>query len=147
MAKILSVDLQSVPKYINVGDDISDLTVITTIEFHPLDLKLEMEYCLHLFVYDIHGEVDPPLVLPNWDESDVISLAMDREDEFLGMASQKLVATKKDVEVSIPIALKLGDRTANASHFTKKLEVFATIAPAVGRASKWAEPFESRLIH
>lgn len=31
MAKILSVDLQSVPEFINVGDDINDLTVLVNI--------------------------------------------------------------------------------------------------------------------
>ena len=67
MAKILSVDLLKIPKFIHVGDDVNDLTVVTKIRFHPLDIKLEMEYCLHVFIYDIHGEVDAPLVIPNWD--------------------------------------------------------------------------------
>ncbi len=41
--------------------------------------------------------------------------------------------------------LKLGKLSQMSSHYAKKLEVFATMAPAVGRASKWSSPFESRI--
>jgi len=51
-----------------------------------LDNKLEMEYCLHIFVYNNHGELDAPLVIPNWGESDVLTIALDRKDDFLGRA-------------------------------------------------------------
>lgn len=147
MAKIQSVELLSIPEEIHIGDNISDISVITSVEFHPIDIKLNMEYCLHLFVYDIHGEVDPPIMLPNWDESQVISFTLDRRDEFLGMASKKVFAETPTAKFTIPMALKLGDHRSNRGSFSKKLEVFATIAPAVGRASMWSEPFESMLLY
>jgi hypothetical protein len=145
MAKIVSVSLKSVPEVIVVNDNDNDFTVITEVEFHDLDIHLKMEYCLHLFVYDVHGEVDAPLVLPNWDESKVISISLDRKDDYLGFASQKISATKKMQVITIPMRLKLGKMSHHSSHFSKKLEVFATIAPAIGRASKWSNPFESRI--
>ena len=46
MAKIISVSLLSIPEVINVGDDISDITVRTEIGFHPMDLTMKMEYLL-----------------------------------------------------------------------------------------------------
>ena len=146
MAKINSVNLLSIPETINVGDDDSDMTVVTEIEFHNLDIKMEMEYCLHVFLYDVHGAIDAPLVLPNWDESRVISIASDRKDDFLGSASKIITASDKIVTVEIPLTLKLGNFYNNKAYHSRKLEVFATIAPAVGRASKWSEPFESFIV-
>ena len=83
MAKIISVELQKIPKYINVGDDVNDITVCTKIQFHEFDIKFEMPYCLHVFVYDIHGDVDAPVMLPNWDESILMPVTTDRKDDFL----------------------------------------------------------------
>lgn len=145
MAKIISVSLLSIPEVIVVNDNDNDFTVVVEIEFHDLDIKLDMEYYLHLFVYDIHGDIDAPLVLPNWDESKVLSITLDRKDEYLGFAKKKLYATKNKETVTLPMRLKLGKLSHRSSHYSKKLEVFATIAPAIGRASKWSAPFESKL--
>ena len=80
MAKILSVSLLSIPDVIVVNDNLNDFTVVTEIEFHDLDIQFNMEYCLHLFVYDIHGDADAPLIIPNWDESKVFPIIIDRKD-------------------------------------------------------------------
>ena len=145
MAKILSVRLLSIPEVIVVNDNENDFTVVVEVEFHNLDIQLHMEYCLHLFLYDVRGLVDAPLVLPNWDESKVLSISEGRKDEYLGSATKKLIAQEKKVTLTIPMRLKLGKLSHRSSHYSKKLEVFATIAPAVGRASKWSKPFESRI--
>tara|TARA_R110001592_G_scaffold81738_4_gene242516 strand:+ start:3443 stop:3886 length:444 start_codon:yes stop_codon:yes gene_type:complete len=145
MSKILSASILSVPEVIIVNDNINDLTVVVEIEFHDLDLTLKMEYYLHVFVYDIHGEVDAPLILPNWDESKLVPISLDRKDEYLGVSSQKVLAINKRETIQLPMQLKLGKLTKLSSHFTKKLEVFATMTPAIGQASKWSEPFESRI--
>lgn len=147
MAKILLVDLQSVPEVINVSDNVNDLTVETTIQFHQLDIDQKMEYCLHLFVYDIHGTVDVPVVLANWDESSVISVSKDRNDDFLGKAVVMLKADKPEVIIKTPLSLHLGKLNRERSYFTRKLEVFATVAPVVGRASKWSRPFETQIAY
>ncbi len=146
MAKINEVRLLSIPETINVGDDINDLTVISEIEFHVLDIQLQMEYCLHIFLYDVHGKIDAPLVMPNWNESRVISITSDREDDFLGSSSKIITALSKNVTIEIPLTLKLGNFYKNKAYHSRKLEVFATIAPAIGRASKWSEPFESLIL-
>ncbi|WP_027395092.1 hypothetical protein [Aquimarina latercula] len=147
MAKIKSVELKSIPETINVGDNVNDITVLTTIEFHPLDIKLEMEYCLHIFVYDILGEVDAPMILPNWDESKVVSISLDRKDIFLGEETCILTAEQKETTITTPMALTLGKLDNGSSYHTRKLEVFATVAPAIGRASKWSAPFKTQIIH
>lgn len=145
MAKILLVQLQQVPEYINAGDDINDIIVLIKIRFHPLDLQLNMPYCLHIFVYDIHGDVDAPLVLPNWDESNVLPLALDRKDDFLGKEVVMLTATKEETTVERAMALKLGDFNRTMSPTSRKLEVFVSMAPVIGRASKYSEPFTSKI--
>ena len=145
MAKILSVSLLSIPEVIVVNDNHNDFTVVVEVEFHNLDIQLKMEYCLHLFLYDVHGVVDAPLVLPNWDESKVLSISVERQDEYLGSATKKILVTKKNENLTIPMRLKLGKLSQRSSHYSKKLEVFATIAPAIGRASKWSLPFEARI--
>lgn len=146
MAKILSVDMESVPEFINVGDDINDLTVLVNIEFHPLDILMKMEYQLCVFIYDIHGEVDVPVIIGNWDDSYILGVAQSSKDDFLGKKIVLITANEKgNSEIKIPIALKLGNLTKKSSSHSRKLEVFATMIPAVGRVSKWSEPFESHL--
>lgn len=145
MAKILLVNLQSVPDAINVSDNANDITVETTIQFHHLDIKQEMEYCLHLFVYDINGDVDAPIVLPNWDESVLLSITSTRKDDFLGKAVIMLKADQPEVTIKTPMALHLGKLLKGRTYFTRKLEVFATVAPVIGRASKWSQPFETSI--
>ncbi len=147
MAKILNVELLSVPKTINVGEDISNITVVTKLQFHPLDIKLEMSYCLHLFVYDIHGDVDPPLVLPNWDESQVLSVVTDRKDDFLGQETVMLTASESETIVKTPMVLHLGRFNRKMSYTSRKIKVFATIAPVVGRASKFSELITIKLFY
>ena len=147
MAKIISVELLKIPKTINVGDDVNDITVITKVQFHPLDIKLEMPYCLHLFVYDIHGDVDVPLVLPNWDESKVIAVCLDRKDDFLGQETVMLSAIEEETTIETPMALHLGRFNRQMSYISRKIEVFATIAPVVGRASKYSEPFNTNITY
>jgi hypothetical protein len=147
MAKIKYVSLLSIPEIINVGDDISDITVVTKIEFHPLDIKMEMDYLLYVFVYDIHGNVDTPVIIENWDESNVFGVSESWKDDFLGKKVVEInCKEERNVEINTPIALHLGKLTKNSSHHSKKLEVFASLIPAVGRASKWSKPFESDII-
>ena len=147
MAKILSLELLSIPEVINVSDNVNDITVVTTIQFHEQDIKQKMEYCLHLFVYDIHGNVDIPLILPNWDESSIVSISMDRKDDFLGEAKVMITATENKTIIKTPMALHLGRLNKDMTYFTRKLEVFATAAPIIGRVSKWSKPFEAQITY
>jgi len=148
MAKIIAIQLESIPETINVGDDITDIIINTQIEFHKLDISIQMEYMLYLFVYDVHGNIDVPVIIGNWDESEVMGVSQfqDRKDHLLGQAMLKLKAKKIHVKNQTPIALELGKLKAGASYSSRKLEVFATLIPANGRASKWSEPFEVDLI-
>ena len=145
MAKILSVSLLSIPEVIVVNDNLNDFTFVTEIEFHDLDIQFNMEYCLHLFVYDILGDADAPLIIPNWDESKVFPISIDRKDEYLGFQVKNIIALEKTQTIKTLMRLQLGKLGETTSHFSKKLEVFASMAPAIGRASKWSNPFESRI--
>lgn len=149
MAKIISVELLKIPEQINVGDDSTDITVVTTIDFHELDIKGKTEYCLHLFVYDVHGKIDPPLIMSNWDESYVISIetSLDRRDDYLGKASSMFKAGKHQIVIKTPMVLKLGSIDKRGAYFTRQFEVFATATPAVGHISKWSKPYETTVIY
>lgn len=146
MAKILSVDLLHVPEFIDVSDNETDITVITKIVFHELDLQLKMPYCIHLFVYDNIGSLDLPLIMANWDESNVIPITLDRSDDFLGKEVVHVMANEKELTIETPMALKLGKLMDGGSYDHKKLEVFVTAAPAIGRVTKWSEPFITKLL-
>ncbi len=146
MAKIESVSLQHIPETINVGDNISDITIMTKIEFHPLDLSLKMEYLLYLFVYDIHGNPDVPIIIGNWDESVFSGMRLDGIDDLLGKKIIPLTATNTSCTIETPMELKLGDLNKSQSYYKRKLEVFASLIPAIGRSSKWSEPFETNLV-
>lgn len=147
MAKIRTVHIQSLPNFINVGKQIDDITIHTEIEFHPLDVQLSMPYCLHLFVYDIHGESDVPIIVPNWDESTVLGVSLDRKDDYLGQKTVLVTAANEECILDTPMALKLGDFNREKSYTSRKIEVFATLAPVVGRVSKWSEPVFSRIVY
>ncbi|RMA58591.1 hypothetical protein [Ulvibacter antarcticus] len=146
MAKIESVTLESIPKEIHVNDKFSDITVLTVIKFHPLDLKFEMEYCLNLFVYDIHGQIDIPIIIANWDESHIQRISHDRKDDFMGKTTVIVKADETQKEVRASLALRLGNQTKSSSSYSRKLDVFATLIPAIERASKWSAPFESKIV-
>ncbi|MBJ7882111.1 hypothetical protein [Gelidibacter salicanalis] len=146
MAKIISVRFLEVPEKINVGDNDTDVTVVTTIEFHELDILGKIEYCLHLFVYDVHGNIDPLLIVSNWDESSIVSIetSLDRRDDYLGKASVIFKADKELLTIKTPMALKLGSIDSRSTYYTRRLEVFATATPAFGRISKWSEPYDTQ---
>lgn len=146
MAKIKSVELESIPEIINVGDDITDIIVNTSIEFHKLDISLKMEYELLLFVYDINGKIDIPVIIGNWDETQVYGVSNDRNDHLLGQINLLVIAENDKLEVNTPIALKLGNLEKGDSYTSREIEVFATLIPAIGRASKWSKPFESSIV-
>ena len=108
-----------------------------------------MEYCVHLLVYDVHGDVDTPFVLPNWDESQVIPISMSSKDEFLGEDTVFVRANEENKTVTIrtKLALKLGKVNTMINHTTRKLEAFATMAPAIGRSSRWSKPIVAQIMY
>lgn len=146
MAKIKSVLLGAIPEIINVGDEVTDIIVHTKIEFHPLDISLQMEYQLFLFVYDINGEIDIPVIIGNWNETQVYGVSNDRNDHLLGKVNILITAENNQLDFETPIALKLGNLEEGDSYFSRKLEVFATLIPAIGRASAWSDSFEANLV-
>tara|TARA_R110001583_G_scaffold43034_2_gene136809 strand:- start:319 stop:762 length:444 start_codon:yes stop_codon:yes gene_type:complete len=146
MAKIKSVLLEAIPETIIVGDDVTDIVVHTTIEFHAIDISLQMEYHLFLLVYDINGKMDIPVIISNWDEFHIYGVSEDRKDRLLGEVVIPITCGKELEEITTPIALKLGKLTKGDSYFSRKLEVFATLIPAIGSASKWSDPFEANLV-
>lgn len=149
MAKIESVKLQDIPDEIIIGDDINDINVEVTIKFHPLDISLNMEYLLHLYVYDIKGTLDVPVIIANWDDTKVFTINQEgRNDDFLGTKSISIKAKEEELTtINVAMALKLGSLKANhRTYLKRKLEVYATIIPAIGTASKWSLPFETKVI-
>ena len=148
MAKISSVRFKSIPEIINVGDDINDISILIDIEFHALDISNKMEYLLHLFVYDVHGDIDIPVIISNWDDSTVLGVSQDgRNDDFLGKETVFVKANSSKKSLELPMALRLGQLAYYNSPVSRKFEVFATLIPAVSRVSKWSEPIEAQLLH
>ena len=103
MAKIISVTLGVIPEEIILNDLTSDIEVQTKIEFHDLDIQFDMEYCLQLFVYDVRGTLDTPVIISNWDESQVISVSKDRNDHFLGKSVGRSSKWSKPFESRIVV--------------------------------------------
>ena len=145
MAKIKAVNLINVPESIIVNDDFNDVTVKTSIEFHEIDVKLQMEYYLYVFIYDIHGRMDVPVLVSNWDESTIYSLTEDRKDDFLGKVKTKVIASSLKADVVSEIKLKLGVLKSHSSYYTKKLETFAVLVPAITTVGKWSKPYSAKL--
>ncbi|SHJ11586.1 hypothetical protein [Aquimarina spongiae] len=151
MAKIKQVTIDRIPEYVEVDDQkVNNIIVNTEIEFHPLDVIGNMEYILHLFVFDIHGTKDVPVLLSNWDDSKMLRIECDkRKDDFLCKETILLRSEevqKKNTTIKTPMALKLGKLQDNTSVYSRQFKVFATIIPAIDRASKWSESFESQLV-
>lgn len=151
MAKIIEVKIDRIPEFIEVDDDKTDEVLVhTKIEFHPLDIETNMEYILHLFVYDVHGAKDVPVLISNWDDTKILRVARDdRKDDFLCKESVLIRSSEikeRNVTIKTPMILKLGKLQENTSVYTRKFEVFATMIPAVDRVSNWSKPFESQLV-
>ncbi len=151
MAKIVEVTLDKIPEYVEVDNTKTNTIIVKTeIEFHPLDISGNMEYLLHLFVYDVHGVKDVPVLISNWDDTKVLRVVRnERKDDFLCKESVLIrsdEANKENISIKTPMTIKLGKLQDNTSVYTRKFEVFATLIPAVDRVSKWSIPFESQLV-
>lgn len=147
MAKIKKIEL-NIPAKSATNNEVS---VLTKIMFHDLDIKLQMEYILHLFVYDVNGSSDIPVLISNWDDTKIIQVSKnDKKDDFLGK-KHLLIKTenlnKKTLSLSTTVILKLGKTTNHTTIHKRNLEVFATLIPAIDRVSKWSKSFEIDLIH
>ncbi len=106
---------QNIPEVIIVNHDI---TVVPEIEFHDLDINLKIEYCLRLLVYDIHGKVGSPLLIQNWDESEIVSISLDRHDDYLGVTTEKINVVEKRQIITSRMSLKLGKLIHLNSHYS-----------------------------
>ncbi|MHA7056967.1 hypothetical protein ACWGOQ_0007085 [Aquimarina sp. M1] len=151
MAKIKQVTLDRIPEYVEVDNRKTNSIIVNTeIEFHPIDISGDMEYLLHVFVYDVHGINDVPVLIANWDDTEISRVVKnDREDDFLCRESRLIKCnevTKEQVTIKTPMSVLLGKLQGNTSVYTRKFKVFATLIPAVYRASKWSETFESHLV-
>lgn len=151
MAKISKVRLQEIPENVVVSDSRANtITVITEIVFHPLDIKLEMEYQLYLFVYDVHGKEDIPVIISNWDNSKIRRIANEqRKDDFLckeGFLIKPDNSKNNQLVVEKQMTLNLGKVTKTTSVFTRNFEVFASLIPAISIASARSDVFESKLV-
>ncbi|MGC1205516.1 MAG: hypothetical protein WA839_11605 [Flavobacteriaceae bacterium] len=151
MAKISKVYLQDIPEFVDVSDNSTNtITVITEIIFHPLDVKLDMEYQLYLFVYDIHGKKDIPILIANWDESEIRRILKKQgRDDFLSKESFLIKSNggkNNKLTVEKQMTLKLGKRAENTSVFARNFQVFASLIPAINKASARSEIFESKLV-
>ncbi|MBP2830707.1 hypothetical protein J8281_00790 [Aquimarina sp. U1-2] len=151
MAKIKEISLEKIPEFVEVSDHKkNEIIVHTQIEFHPLDVSQNMEYMLHVFIYDVHGDNDIPVLLSNWDDTKIQRVVKnERKDDFLCKESVLIKAdevNKANIAVKTRMHLKLGYLQDNTSVYSRKFEVFATLIPAIDRVSKWSAPFESQLI-
>lgn len=147
MAKITSIELLTVPKFINVGEELNEISIQASVEFHPIDLKLNMEYRLHLYVFDIHGAEDTPVILPNWDESEVLTVVADRADDFLGKTIVKLEAKEQQVDVACSMQLQLGKFNPDRTYMDRNIEVFSTLIPVIASSSKRSKACMTRIRH
>ena len=147
MAKIKSVIPVNIPSKVVVGSGASEIIVHTAIEFHSIDLKLEMEYLLYLYAYDVRGKTDVQILLNNWDESSIASIPQETEDDVLGKTSTKIIARTKDQNVETSVILKMGSIDSAKHYEYRYLRIFAEIIPAIGQASKWSETLQIDVEH
>ncbi|UMB52759.1 hypothetical protein MKD41_10470 [Lutibacter sp. A64] len=146
MAKLTSIKLGKLPDSINVGNALTEVSIEVTIDFHKIDLQLEMEYMLFLFVYDINGKIDIPIIIENWDKTEVYGISDDRHDHLMGTIKLPIKATKSKLVLNTSLELNLGKISKGDSYFSKHIEVFGTLIPAIGRASNWSKPKEVGIV-
>ncbi len=147
MAKILAVNPSKFPEIIEVGIDSTRISVHIKIEFHAIDLRLNMDYMLYLYAYDIRGKKDIPVLLNNWDESNISAIPQETEDDVLGKVSVPISAKTEIQTIDSELNLKLGVLHKNKHYERRHLRIFAELIPAVGVASKWSEAFEAGVAH
>ena len=146
MAKLTSIKLGELPDFINVGNDLTEVSIEVTIDFHKIDLQLEMEYMLFLFVYDVNGKIDIPVIIGNWDKTSIYGISDDRHDHLMGTIKLPIKATKSNLVLNTSLELSLGKISDGDSYFSKQIEVFGTLMPAIGRVSNWSKPKEVDIV-
>lgn len=147
MAKILTVEASEFPEIIEVGTESTIIPVRTEIEFHAMDLRLNMEYVLYLYAYDIRGKIDIPVFLNNWDESSISYIPQETEDDLLGRICEHVSAKSEFQVIESQLKLKLGILNKDKHYDRRHLKIFAELIPAIGVASKWSEAFEAGVAH
>ena len=147
MAKILKVTPVKTPEKIVAGSEPVTVTVRTEMEFHPLDIKLKMEYLLFLYAYDVRGKSDVQVLLNNWDESSISAIPQETEDDVLGKVATKIIAEQQTLSLSLDLKLKMGLLDHRKHYEHRNLRIFAELIPAIGQASKWSNILEIDLEH
>ena len=146
MAKLTSIELGDLPDSINVGNELTEVSIKVLIDFHKIDLQLEMEYMLFLFVYDVNGDIDIPVIIGNWDQTSIYGISDDRHDHLMGTIKLPVNATEKSLNLNTTIKLSLGKISDGDSYYSKKVEVFGSLMPAIGRVSSWSKAKEVNIV-
>jgi len=146
MAKLSSIELGDLPDSINVGNELTEVSIKVLIDFHKIDLQLEMEYMLFLFVYDVNGDIDIPVIIGNWDQTSIYGISDDRHDHLMGTIKLPVNATEKSLNLNTTIKLSLGKISDGDSYYSKKVEVFGSLMPAIGRVSSWSKAKEVNIV-
>lgn len=148
MAKIKATKLEKIPDEVVLGHETQTITVIVELEFHRLDIQFKMQYYVHLFIYDVHGKNELPVIMSNWDDSCMISVSTiaGRSDDYLGKGMAPITAESSYMKIKVPIDIHLGEINPDGAYISRKVEVLATMAPVFARASKWSEPQEVELL-
>ena len=148
MAKILKVEIVTVPETVIADDNETDLEVSIEIEFHKLDIVLGMEYMLYAYLFDVHGSIDVPILLTNWDESKILTVNQEnRNDDILGISKLKIHSKNDKKKFVLPMSIRLGKFKTHGYHLSRRLQVFASIIPAIDKCSKRSKSFETNIIY
>ena len=135
MAKIEDIKLISAVTGLSVKSLPVKISVCTFLSFHPLDLKGQMEYQLHLFIVHACTDLSTLKINYNWDEAEEYPNDGGRNDILIHLkvaviaseieAATKTIWTTVDLE-KLPIC---------------GIKVLGKLVPAISVATKWSNNY------
>ncbi|MEX0291249.1 MAG: hypothetical protein AB3N14_19255 [Flavobacteriaceae bacterium] len=135
MAKIASIKLSSLELKKVANTDLSRVQIRTCLEFHPLDLRLGMEYQLHLFLFDTSTPLGELKLLINWDEVDFFETSFSKAG-ILDHIRLKVSANNAKMTIESSATVSKLENLAQGG-----IRVFGTLVPVISRATSWSNTY------
>ena len=135
MAKITSIKLSSPELNKLVNTDLKRIHLLTCLEFHPLDIQMEMEYQLHLFLFDSDAPLSKLKFLMNWDEADFFETSFSKAG-IIEHVRVKVSACHAKTSLERIVTLSKKDGLP-----LNGIRVFGTLVPVISRATTWSNTY------
>ncbi len=112
-----------------------DIIITARLKFHPLDIKFEMAYQLHLIIVNAWADINPKMFLDNWDEAVLYQNDIEQNDT-LYQISTLVNAAEAEVDISKVATIANLDKKSNMG-----VKAMGKLVPVFSPATKFSNNY------